>query len=185
MVDVRISGARMEGEPFARYKKTIVGKVYVTILDPFLDQPVGVILEGVPEKGAIVQRKFRGPDPLDTQIVEVWDARQDSFFRKVNKKHFDAGRLMLIEGELPVAPVSPNALSDAELDVILSSRFLALQNRLNALTDEAPLFRLLNRARELEKSEKIIKHIEERLAEVQLESYGGVAPDTNLVIAGQ
>jgi len=159
MVNVRVNNAAMEGEPFKRYKKTILGKVYVTILDPFSDEPTGLILQGNPNH----------PAELETQIVEVWDARQDSFFRKVNKKHFDAGRLVTLEEE-PVISASPNSLSDAEMDVLLDgrqTRFLAFQNRLATFTDEAPIFRLLNRARELEKSEKIIKHIETRLFALQ------------------
>jgi len=164
MVDARLSDARMEGEPYARYKKTILGKVYVTVLDPFSDEPEGRILQGNPNR----------PNELETQIVEVWDARQDSFFRKLNRKHFDAGRLVLVEGKLPEAPVSPNVLTDAQVDVLLDgrqTRFLAFVNRLNTFTEEAPVIRLLARARELEKSEKIIKHMEERLAKLQVEKY--------------
>lgn len=164
MVAARMSDAMMEGEPYARYKKTILGKVYVTVLDPYSDEPEGRILQGNPNR----------PDELDTQIVEVWDARQDSFFRKVNKKHFDAGRVVSIVGELPTVSTSPNAISDADLDVLLDgrqTRFLAFLNRLETFTEEAPVYRLLNRARELEKSEKIIKHMEDKLAKLQAAQY--------------
>lgn len=158
-----ITDAMMEGEPFARYKKMILGKVYVTALDPFSDEPEGIVLYGNPNN----------PDQLDTQIIEIWDERQDLFFRKVNKKHFETGRLGLVE-QVEETPVSPNDVTDAFLDTLLDgrkTRFLAFKNRLNEFTSEAPLFRLLNRARELEKSEKLIKHIETKLAEVQQEPY--------------
>ncbi len=156
----RIVDAMVEGEPIKRYKKTILGKVYVTALDPFSDEPEGVILEGNPAN----------PAELDTQIIEIWDERQDLFFTRINKRHFDAGRLIELES-LPEPELSPNEISEDELDVVLSLRFMAFRARLKSFTTEAPVFRLLNRARELEKSEKIIKHIEERLSTIQLEGF--------------
>lgn len=148
-------------EPLARYKKTILGKVHVTILDEFSQEPTEVILEGNPEKRS----------DLETAMVEVWTDRGDAFFKRINKKHFDAGRLIKVEGKLPKATPSPNVVTDKELDEILNMKFLALKAQLDKFTSEAPVFRLLNRARELEKSEKLIKHIEERLSEIQLASY--------------
>ena len=90
----------------------------------------------------------------------------------MNKKHIEAGRLNLVEkAALPKAPLSPNIISDEEIDVLLNSKFLALKARLDKFTDTAPVFRVVNRARELEKSEKIIKHIEERISQLQLLRY--------------
>jgi hypothetical protein len=158
--DRRVVDAMVEGKPLKRYKKTILGKVYVTALDPFSDEPEGVILQGNPNN----------PDELDTQVIEIWDERQDLFFRRINKRHFEAGRLMMIT-ELPKAQPSVNDVSEDELDEILKLRFMAFKAKLNAFTEEAPVYRLLNRARELEKSDKIVKHIETRLLELQNEKY--------------
>ena len=49
--------------------------------------------------------------------------------------------------------------------------FENLKSRLDKFTDTAPVLRLLNRARELEKSEKIIKRLEERISQIELEKY--------------
>lgn len=152
--------AMQEGEPIKRYKKTILGKVHVVVLNPFSEEPEGVILEGNPGK----------IDDLPNMIVELWTPKQALFFEKMNKKHLDAGRLVITEKPI-VLPDSPNILSEDEIDQILGSKFMVLKNRLVKFTDSAPVFRLLNRARELDVSEKYIKHIEERLTELQMEGY--------------
>ena len=156
VVDRRLVDAMKAGTPLKRYKKTILGKVYVTALNPFSDEPEGIILQGNPAN----------PDELDEQVVEIWDERQDLFFRKINKKHFEAGRLIEL-AKVFEEPRSPNEVSDEELDRILSLRFLAFKNRIEKFTEEAPLFRLINRARDVDKSEKIVKHLEETLSKVQ------------------
>jgi len=156
VVDRRLVDAMKAGTPLKRYKKTILGKVYVTALNPFSDEPEGIILQGNPAN----------PDELDEQVVEIWDERQDLFFRKINKKHFEAGRLIEL-AKVFEEPRSPNEVSDEELDRILGLRFLAFKNRIEKFTEEAPLFRLINRARDVDKSEKIVKHLEETLSKVQ------------------
>jgi len=152
--------AMQEGEPIKRYIKTILGKVHVVVLNPFSEEPEGVILEGRPGN----------MDDLPNMVVDLWTNKQVVFFEKMNKKHLDAGRLALTSKTAPQQK-SPNVLTDEEIDEILASKFLALKNKLNKFTDPAPVFRLLNRARELDVSEKYIKHIEERLTELQMEGY--------------
>src|SRR3990172_2926978 len=156
VVDRRLVDAMKAGTPLKRYKKTILGKVYVTALNPFSDEPEGIILQGNPAN----------PDELDEQVVEIWDERQDLFFRKINKKHFEAGRLIEL-AKVFEEPRSPNEVSDEELDRILGLRFFSFKNRIEKFTEEAPLFRLINRARDVDKSEKIVKHLEETLSKVQ------------------
>lgn len=155
-----IYAAMQDGQPIRRYKKTILGKVHVTILNPFNDEPQEVILTGNPDKKS----------DLPDMLVEIWSNKADIFFRRVNRSHFQAGRLVEIK-EVPTPPKSPNDVSDKELEEILGMRFLAFKAKLDAFTDEAPVFRLLNKARELEKSEKLIKHIEEKLSSLQMEPY--------------
>lgn len=146
------------GEPIARYKKTILGKVHVVVLNEFSDEPEEIVLQGNPDKKS----------NLEEIIIETWTDKADVFFRRVNRAHFDAGRLIELE-EAPEPPEkSPNAVTDSELEEILNMKFLALKARLNKFTTEAPVLRMLNKAREMEKSEKLIGHIEERLSEIQL-----------------
>ena len=165
-----MSDAMMEGTPYKRYRKTILGKVYVTALNPFSDEPEGVILEGNPNN----------PADESTQTIEMWDERQDLFFRRINTKHFETGRLEIV-GPAEVPQRSVNALTEEEVDALLDGRktkWFAFVSQLEKFTDEAPLFRLVNRARELEKSEKVIKQLEERLAELQLSKYEPESEET-------
>lgn len=160
--DHDIYSAMQSGEPVAVYRKGILGKVHIITLNPFTEEAEGVILEGDPAKA----------NEIETQIIELWSPKSQLFFERMNKKHIAAGRLNLVERTaLPVAPPSPNVISDEEIDVLLNSKFLALRARLDKFTDSAPVFRIVNRARELDKSEKIVKHIEERIAQLQLNRY--------------
>jgi len=68
-------------------------------------------------------------------------------------------------------PPSPNLLTDDEIDKLLNGKWMTLKYRLTAFTETAPVLRILNRARELEKSEKMIKNLEERLSQIELEKY--------------
>jgi hypothetical protein len=152
--------AMQDGEPLKRYTKTILGKVHVVVLNPFTEEPEGVILEGRPDHA----------NDFPSMVVELWTSKQVVFFEKMNKKHLNAGRLTAID-KVPEIKPSPNLMTDEEIEHILGSKFLVLKNRLKKLTDTAPVFRLLNKARELDVSEKYIKHIEERLTELQMEGY--------------
>jgi hypothetical protein len=160
MDDYNAYSAMQTGEPVARFQKTILGKVHVLALDPFQDKPVSVILSG--RAGT------------DESYIEIWTKKALVFFERMNKRHFNAGRLANIT-EPPKEAPSPNQISDEEIDVLLDpkkTKFLALKAKLEKFTETPPVFRILNRARELEASEKIIKHIEERMAKVELQKYG-------------
>ncbi len=150
-MDQNIYSAMQTGKPIARFKKTVLGMVHTLVLNPFSQEPEGVILKGDPNQLG------------DESYVEIWNEMGLMFFKKMNKKHFEAGRLV----EFTITPEetpSPNQISDEEIDEILGKPFLALDKKLNEFTNEAPAHRFLTRARELEKSEKIIKRIEETLA---------------------
>ncbi len=45
--------------------------------------------------------------------------------------------------------------------------FKALENAINSTKSQALVYRILTLAKELEKSEKVIRHIESRLSEIQ------------------
>lgn len=154
--DYDVYSAMQEGqEPLARYRKTIVGKVHVIALNPFSEQPEGVLLEGED----------------DGSYVELWDSKALVFFERMNRSHIQAGRLVKMEKTPEPPPPSPNQLTDEEIDKLLEGKFLSLKSRVNKFTETAPLLRLLNRARELEKSEKIIKYLEEEMSKLEMEKY--------------
>jgi hypothetical protein len=152
MDDIRKYSAMQTGTPYKRFQKTILGKVHVVALNPFTDQPEGIILEGSGEES----------------FVDVWDEKADAFFRRLNAKHFESGRLSEVKVREDAVVKSVNDFTEDDMDILLNSKYLVLKSALTHFTSEAPVFRLLNRARELDKSEKIIKRIEERLVELQV-----------------
>jgi len=156
MSDLDLYAAMQEGkEPLARYKKTIVGKVHVVAINPFSEQPEGVLLEGDGENS----------------FIELWNAKQLVFFERMNRSHVEAGRVVKMGKAPEPPPATPNQISDDEIDGLLNGKFLALRNRVTKCTDTAPVLRLLNRARELEKSEKIVKYLEESISKLELSKY--------------
>lgn len=156
--------AMQTGRPYKRYKKVILGKVFVTVLNPFSGQPEGVVVEGDPSL----------PDTQEAITVNVWNAKEDVFFRRMNKAHFAAGNLQEIPlPPLPheeVRPRSVNDITDEEIVELLNKPFLALKNKLNKFTSTAPVFRLLRKAEEMEKSEKILTVLRARLSELEFAS---------------
>jgi hypothetical protein len=153
-----VYSAMVGGKPYKTYKKTILGKVYVTALNMLTGTPTpeGVILEGDPRKNE------------HTSMYDTFSEQEDFFFRKMNKRHFDAGILI----EYSRAEEKPRErtieeFSDDELKALISKPFLAVQATLNKTKSVATLFRIQTLASELEKSEKVMKAIESRLSEVQ------------------
>jgi hypothetical protein len=147
------------GEPYKSYIKTILAKVYVTVLNPFSNEPEGRILSGNP----------RAKD--ENSIIDTWNEKEDVFFKRMNKRHLESGTVIVYRRLPEVVEVSPNEVTDEEITTLLNSKFLALQNKVNKMTSVAPVFRVLTIAKELEKSEKIIKFLEGKISELQLKEY--------------
>lgn len=153
-----IYSAMIGGKPYKTYKKTILGRLYVTYLNMLTGTPVpeGTIMEGDPSTNE------------GTCLFDVFSEQEEYFFKKMNKRHFDEGRLI----EYSRANEEPKErtieeYSDEELRIIINKPFKALENTLNSTNSVATLFRILTLAQEMEKSGKVINHIESRLAEVQ------------------
>ena len=149
-LDYDTYSAMQADAPLAIYRKTIIGKVAVTVLNPFSNAPEGLILVS------------NGED----SYVKLWDNKQLSFFERANRDHLKNGRLQRVE-QVPTPQPSPNIVTDEELDELLAGHYKTLQSKVKTFTSEAPVLRLLNRARELEKSEKLIKYLEGVVAEIQ------------------
>lgn len=156
-VSYDVYSAMQTGTPYKKYKKTILGKVYLEVLNPFSGKPEGLILHGNPAKNQ------------EGCFVEVWTQKEDVFLKRRNPQHFKEGTLQ----EWTQKPKEKkeklySEYSDDDIKKIVNSRFLALQSTLNKATSEAFVLRILNMARELEKSEKIVRAIEARLSEIQI-----------------
>jgi len=160
-MDARVFSMMQEGVPLKSYIKTILGKVYVTVLNPENNTPEGLILEGDPRKSE------------EGCIIDIWSEKEDVFFKrsKNNKSHLELGILIEYKRQGPREPTEEekaNTLPDEEIINLLNSKFFILQSSVNKTTSEATLFRFLSIARDLDKSEKIIKFLEGRLASIQM-----------------
>lgn len=151
--DPRTFSQMQAGMPYASYKKTILGKVFVNVLDPFSGNPVGLLLEGT--KGT------------DTEVIDVWNEVEDLFFRRSNKKALETGTVIKIKREEKVEPKTIEQYSDDELKEVINQRYAAFQKSLSAITSEAVLYRMQLLAEEMDKSERFIGSIKAKLADVQ------------------
>lgn len=149
-------------KPYKAYIKRSLGKLHVNILNPFSGEQEGLILVGDPRK----------EEP--STIVEVWSDKEDLFFKRSNRKHFEAGEIVEYAYKEPEMSeeLRLNTLSDEELAKILADRFYTLSNYVKKVTVVAPLYTLLRMAEEQEKSEKIINTIKSRIEELQRQEFG-------------
>lgn len=154
--DISAYSSSQSGKPYKTYKKVVLGRVYVSMIDPFSGQPTGYMLYGDPKRND------------ESCYLIMWNEIDDRFFRTRNKSHLDAGFIIEVPNkETPEVIEQPlEQYSDEQLKEVINKRYLALQAILNKTSSEAVLFRMIDLAREMEKSEKIIGAIEARLAEV-------------------
>ncbi len=154
-----INSAVYGGTPLRSYIKTILGKVYVTVLDELEGIPEGLILEGDPRKNE------------ESCIIDVWTEEEDYYFRKKNKKHLETGTIISYVRKEIERERTIEEFTDAELGAIVKDKFFSLLTALNSTESIATLFRMKNIAQDLERSDKIIKAIEARISEVQAQEY--------------
>jgi len=153
-MDREVFSNMQTGKPYKSYKKTILGKVFVQVLDPFSGFPVGLILE-------------TNPKLFEKDIIDLWSEKEDIFFRKTNKRQFEVGNIIEFtrpETEKEVPKIE--SYSDEKLTEIVNSKFLTLNSILNKVETEAVLLRMIKIAEDEEKSEKIINAIKARLSEI-------------------
>ena len=148
------------GTPYKSYIKTILGKLYVNIWDSFTNKPIGIIIQGNPKT-----------EDIESCIVDVWSEQEDVYLKRTNKRHFDTGYLIEYKRIEKTKEKSPNDLTDDELNSLLNSKFLTLQSAVNKMTSVAPIFRMIEMAKEQEKSQKIITFLEGKLSAIQLQEY--------------
>lgn len=147
--------------PYATYKKVILGKASVKVINPFSENPEEHILEGNPgknDKGC---------------FVDVWSVEGDMFFRSMNEDLLSHGVIVpydRVSKPLVSAVNEYNIMSDEELFELLNSPFFKLEAALSKMDSEAPVQRILVIAEQEEKSEKILNHIKSRLQELQEQS---------------
>jgi len=161
-ISLEVYRAMQVGRPFRSYIKTPISKVYVTIFDPLKRKETGLILSGNPRA-----------KKNDTAIVDVWSEMEDVFFKRLNRRHFEQGTIIPYTRSTVVEEKTIEQYTDEELKVVLSQKFAALNATISTINELAPINRLLYLAREEEKSEKIVRLIEARLADIQEKEFTG------------
>jgi hypothetical protein len=164
MTDIDVFAKMQVGEPFKRYKKTILGKVFIYYLNPFTGKIDGKILAGNPKKGD------------EGCFISTWSNKDDAFFKNMNRKQLESRRI--VETSIPVQVEekvrTANDMSDSELTELINAKgFFKLQNTLNKMTSPETVSRLLDVAEQAEKSDRIKGAIKARLSELdRLQSSG-------------
>jgi len=153
--------AKMQtGNPVAIYKKAILGKVEVSVVNPFNGIPESVILQGNPVKNS------------EGCFVEVWSQMEEVYFERQNKSLFKQGYLVKLETKEKPQPKGEEVKSYEEysrevIEEIVTAPYMKFKKDLNEIDSEPVLYRVLSIAEELERPEKTMVHIRQRLAEVQ------------------
>jgi len=153
--------AKMQtGNPVAVYKKAILGKVEVSVVNPFNGVPESIILQGNPSKNS------------EGCFVEAWSQKEEVFFERQNKSLFKQGYLVKLEAKVKPQPKGEAVKSYEEysrevIEGIVTAPFMKFKKDLNEIDSEPVLYRVLTVAEELERPEKTMVHIRQRLTEVQ------------------
>lgn len=151
-MSVKLYQARHVGTPYKTYKKVILGKVGVVVLDPFNGQPTTVILQGNPD--------------LDDEecYISTWDEAENNFFLRMNKSLLTEG--LLVEWDENKDFTEADLWGDVRLSDILAKPFIGFNHAVAGIDSPAVLVRLLNLARAKGKSESFIKVILSRLKDL-------------------
>ena len=155
-----IYSAMQDEAPYATFKKTVLGMVYVRTIDPFTQQVDHILMKGNPDKNE------------EGCFLEVWSVKEYQFVLKYNKQHFENGFLREVkrptQSKTELSEVGKaNSLSDKELQEVLDSKWLKLTNTVNKMTSEAPVAQLLRMAKDQDKSVKTVQFLEAKLSELQ------------------
>lgn len=149
--------AQEEGEPVARYIKGIVGRVCVSVIDPFSAQPTDILLTGDP----------RHPDTdVEAITVTLWTDMGHEYFRRANKILLQRGFMVPYTAEI-VEELSVNEVSDDVLIDALKKKYFATAALLKKFTSPVPVMRMLQLAQDLNKPIGTISAIQKRLSELQ------------------
>jgi hypothetical protein len=158
--NVKVYEAMQEGEPLAIFRKTVLSKVVVTVLDPFSDQPIALVLSGKPN------------DPQNEQCyVKIYTTKQLVFFNNMNKRLLETGIVIRDDNFLKKSQTLESKpyeqYTDDELyDEILSKPYGAFAKVVAKINNPVVINRLLVLAEGTNKSHKIVELLQNKLAEL-------------------
>ena len=149
------------GEPVAIYKKTVLAKVEVSVINAFNDnRPENITLYGDPKKNH--------PDCF----VEVWSQMEQVYFERQNAPFFKRGYLVKLDELVKPKRTDPQGkdyskLTDADIKKMVTSPFMKFKKDLNAIDEVGVLYRVQSIAEEMERPYKTMEHIDQRITELQ------------------
>ena len=144
------------GKPYKSYIKTVLGKVFLQVWDSYTKQPVGIILQGDPRKKG------------DSCIIDTWNEEEDIFLKRTNKRQFEVGNILSYTRAEEEKVRTIAEYTDDELLGLINQKFLAFHHTLNAIESPSILFRMIDVAEKVDKSDKITGAIKARLSEIQM-----------------
>lgn len=156
-LDLSVMERMQTDAPIAIYKKTTVGKVGVIVFNPITRKPEERILKGDPR------------DPtrnIENEIVKIFTEDAHMYFKNANRTLLERGLIAPFTSQLAGVDMG-NAITDEEIDNILSQPNFSLKARLAKFTSPIPVERIHVRAMELNKGVKTIEQIVARIAELQ------------------
>jgi len=150
--------AQEKGQPEKVYRKAIMGKLVVKIVDPFSlsGDKAELLIEGDPNK----------VDASDIEI-NLWTPFEVQYFERFNKGLIEKGSLVRVDKPTDFVLKDTNAMSDEELKETATAPFFTLTKTLSEITSETTLQRLLKTAKDLSRPSKTIQTIELRIEELQ------------------
>jgi len=152
--------AKMQtGEPYATYKKTQPGILVVRVLNPFSQREEELLLKGIPDKGDL------------TCYVPLWSDKEARFFEFSNQKALEDGDLIPAQWpKLSEIRKTYNNMTDEELTELVgpNTKFIKLQAVVSKMTTEAAVSRALRMAEQMDRPEKTVQFLRERLSQIQL-----------------
>jgi hypothetical protein len=147
-----LDAMRTGTDPYASYKKAILGRVNVRYLDPIRLTPESTVLKGDPTN----------PDEEEEWSFKVWTSEEDTYFQLNNKSHLRDGTIVPYVYEEKI-DVSINQISDEEIELILQKPFFAMKNKLAEFTSPIPVRRFLAMAEKMNRPVGTVNHIKEVL----------------------
>jgi hypothetical protein len=148
------------GEPVAIFKKTILAKVQVSVINPFNEAPEYIMLYGDPKKNH--------PDCF----VEVWSQMEEVYFERINDSLFKKGYITKLETNVKpkrkdTQEQDYSKLTEADIRELVTAPFMKFKKELNAIDVVGVLYRIQAIAEEMERPAKTMENIQQRITELQ------------------
>lgn len=146
------------GDPIKRYVKTVDYQITGWRLDPDTGKQVPFIL-------ATPTEEF----DYDTAVLEFYSEKDHKFFLQKNKYLFERGLIKEFAGT-PAEVDLTNTLSDDEILELATTRLPnQLKSKLDTITSDVTMKRVLAQAKEIGRPIKVLEIIEARLKELSVQ----------------